>query len=175
MNAMHRAILLVACFVALPGAAAPDHLSLALGRDTIDLIKVATCANRPALSHLGEEAFRRACASGNAKLVLFHLVLPNSLKGTRLRHHHGDSRFELPAPTLIYRMPTSPLRAFLVLAPGQAGSLEATTKDGQTATLELASRRDLLARMPLHWFPGSRDIHYHGLPSTATPSRNPIP
>jgi len=146
-----------------------DHLSLALGPDTLDLIKVATCASRPALAHLGDAAFRKACAAGNPKLSLFHLVLPNSLKGTRLIHHHGDSRFELPAPTLIYRMPSSPLHAFLVLAPEQAGTLEAVSADGRTGTLDLVSRREALARMPLHWSPDSRHIHYHDLPSTAAP------
>ena len=146
-----------------------DWLSFALDQDTFYVIKAADRKGRPKGLE-GEEEFRRALKrTPDANLVVLHVLVPSPYHGTRFLHRVGDRQDTLPAPQLIYRMPNSPLRTFVIVDLAQAGTIEATAKDGKTSSLDLHEKTAEIEGFPHRWSKASPFLTYAGVPVRESP------
>lgn len=141
-----------------------DWLSFALGQDTFYLVKAADRQGQPR-SFEGDEEYRRALKRApNANLVLLHVLVPSPYHGTRFLHRVGDRLDTLPSPQLIYRMPNSALRTFVVVDLDQPGTIEASAKDGTTSALDLHDKTADIESFPHRWSKASPFLTYAHVP-----------
>lgn len=147
-----------------PEAMPATFLEFDVGTRTVYVIKAAGRDALPELAYLGQEEFHRALAGSNGrKLALLHVVVPASGRGIRFRYSEDSNGRDLPEPTLIYRMPDSPLHTFVVVDLRHPGIVSGTDGAGVVGALDLGREASTLESLPPHWYKGRKAITYYGM------------
>lgn len=147
------------------GKADRAWLSFEVAGDTMVVLKVADRNACPMDGNLGVKEFRRARqVQPGQDWVLLHIVAPITSKDVKFRHVVPGSSQEIPAASLIQRMPNSPVHTYVVVSVGEPGRIEATSSTGVVGVLDLDARRAELSALEPVAGNDTRFVSYQNLP-----------